>query len=144
MITWDDPDDGVTTRNGVRELGTMMSWNLQQGLGQLARQHRGNPQTLGQAISQLATEMNRLPDEGYRELPVEQFGPLARVGLDEPIRRMSREPERDAVQDALRVSAAYDAGLPRSTSAAGTTCSSAARCATSSACASEDKPTSVW
>jgi putative CocE/NonD family hydrolase len=112
MITWDDPNRGVVTRGGVRELGLGMSWTMQQGFNQLMRRHQGDPRTLGAAISQLAQEMNRLPGDGYRELPLERFGPLARSGLDEPMNRTIREAGDEAVEDELRSTPAYTYELP--------------------------------
>ena len=85
MIAWDHPDDGVASRGGVLELGLQGSWHLLGGLDQLARRNRGNPQAIGRAFYALVSELNRLPDTGYSELPLERFGPLARLGLDEPV-----------------------------------------------------------
>lgn len=85
MIAWDHPDDGVAARGGVLELGLQGNWHLLKGLDQLARRHRGDPQAIGRAFAALVSELNRLPEGGYAELPLERFGPLARLGLDEAV-----------------------------------------------------------
>lgn len=85
MIAWDHPDNGVASRGGVLELGLQGSWHLLSGLDQLARRHRGDPQAMGRAFSALVSELNRLPEVGYGELPLERFGPLTRLGLDAPV-----------------------------------------------------------
>jgi putative CocE/NonD family hydrolase len=83
MITWADPDQGLTTRGGAYEVGTLANWTLQRGLDQLARRHRGDPLALAGAFAGLARELDGLPHAGYSESPLERFGPLARLGLDE-------------------------------------------------------------
>jgi putative CocE/NonD family hydrolase len=83
MITWAEPHQGVVTRNGVGELGTGASWHLQRGLDRLARRYRGDPQALGRALVALVRELDALPREGYLELPLDRFGPLARLELDD-------------------------------------------------------------
>jgi uncharacterized protein len=112
MITWDDPHDGVITRSGVRELGNIMNWNMQQGFNQLMRRHAGDPRALGAAIYQLAQEVNRLPDDGYRTLPLEGFAPLARLGLDGPVNRAIQAMGDDPSEDEMRAAAAYAYNLP--------------------------------
>jgi putative CocE/NonD family hydrolase len=85
LISWADPNEGVTTRNGVLELGTQASWLMQRGLDVLSRRHRGDPQALGRALYGMAHEYDALPMSGYAELPVAQFGPLVRLGLEGPM-----------------------------------------------------------
>ena len=86
MITWAEPHQGVTSRNGVQELGLQASWTLQRGLDQIARRYRGDPQALGRALYALVREFDALPRAGYAELPLERYGPLARHELDQPLR----------------------------------------------------------
>ncbi len=112
MITWDDPNNGVVSRDGVRELGNLMSWNLDQGINQLMRRHRHDPRTFAAALHQLAAEMFRLPREGYRELPLERFGPLARLGLDEAVNRAIREMGAGTAEEDLSAAAAYAYDMP--------------------------------
>lgn len=80
--TWANPHQGVATRNGVMELGLQASWTMQTGLDQLVRRYRGDAQALGRALYGMAREFNTLPTTGYAEVPLERFGPLARLGLD--------------------------------------------------------------
>jgi putative CocE/NonD family hydrolase len=92
MITWAEPHQGVITRNGVQELGLSASWTLQRGLDRLSRRYRDDPQALGRALYALVRELDGLPREGYFELPLDRYGPLARLDLDdaygEQLRRM--------------------------------------------------------
>lgn len=108
MITWDEPDDGVMSRDGVLELGLQAAWNLQTGFDQLARRHRGNLPALGAAYRTLVREMDALPVAGYAELPLEGFGPLARADMAEPMDYyVARLHERAAAETAT-VSSAYE------------------------------------
>jgi uncharacterized protein len=113
LITWDDPNDGMSTRNGVLELGTQASWLMQRGLDTLARRNRGDPHVLGRAFYGLAHEYDALPTGGYAELPVTHFGPLARLGLDKPMAdNVARWSDRDFTAPA-RVAGAYaDIDIP--------------------------------
>ncbi len=112
MIAWDDPDDGVVRRNGVIELGTSGYWNMMQGLGQLARRHVGDPRALGASFYQLAQEFDRLPTSGYAELPLNRFGPLARLGLDEPQGVLTERGKDGGRAELMRVAPAYTLDVP--------------------------------
>jgi putative CocE/NonD family hydrolase len=112
MIAWDDPDDGVVRRNGVIELGTSGYWNMMQGLGQLARRHAGDPRALGASFYQLAQEFDRLPTSGYAELPLNRFGPLARLGLDEPQGVLTERGKDGGRAELMRVAPAYTLDVP--------------------------------
>ena len=85
MIAWDHPDDGVASRGGVLELGLQGNWHLLKGLDQLARRYRSDREAIGRAFYSLVSELDRLPATGYAELPLERFGPLGRLGLDEAL-----------------------------------------------------------
>lgn len=111
MIAWDHPDDGVASRGGVIELGLQGNWHLLKGLDQLARRHRGDRQAMGRAFYALVRELDRLPEDGYRELPIEQFGPLGRLDLDEALNyTVANGGDPDAAQpgDALHAYARAD------------------------------------
>ena len=104
MIAWDHPDNGVTSRGGVLELGLQGNWHLLKGLDQLVRRYRNEPQAIGRAFATLVSELNRLPEAGYAELPLERFGPLARLGLDEAVNysiARANDPEAALPGDAL-------------------------------------------
>ena len=107
LITWADPNEGVFSRNGVFELGLEGSWLMQRGLDELARRHRGNLVELGRAFASMAHEYDRLVAEGYAEVPLQGFGPLARLGLDRPATEGLARREDSSFQEAARVAPAY-------------------------------------
>jgi putative CocE/NonD family hydrolase len=113
LITWDDPNSGLSTRNGVLELGTQASWLMQRGLDVLSRRNRGDPQAFGRALYGLAHEYDALPLSGYAELPLTRFGPLARLGLEGPMADNAvRHGDRDFTAPA-RVAGSYaDIDIP--------------------------------
>ncbi|HEX6121537.1 MAG TPA: CocE/NonD family hydrolase [Ktedonobacterales bacterium] len=106
-ITWADGEVGVLWRGGALELGIVGSWNMLVGIDKLLRRHRGQPQELGRAMYQLAREYDALPTSGYGELPLEGFGPLARLGLDAPVTTALQQREDEAFRAPLRVADAY-------------------------------------
>lgn len=107
LITWADPNEGVFSRNGVFELGLEGSWLMQRGLDELARRHRGNLVELGRAFAGMAHEYDRLVAEGYAEVPLQGFGPLARLGLDRPATEGLARREDSSFQEAAQVAPAY-------------------------------------
>jgi uncharacterized protein len=107
LITWADPNEGVLTRGGVYELGLEGAWLLQRGLDVLARRNRGNPVELGKAFYGLAREMDALATTGYTETPLQQFGPLTRLDLNQPVVEGLSHREDLAYQEPVRVAAAY-------------------------------------
>lgn len=107
MITWDEAESGVLARGGAAELGLTANWTLLRGFDQLVRRHRGDPRTLGAAIYQLAKELDHLPAEGYAELPLGGYGPLARLDLLGPFAAGIEEPENAAYFERFRVTDAY-------------------------------------
>src|SRR5579859_1093220 len=82
-VTWADPHDGVFSRGGALELGIQASWLLETGLDTVLRRERGNPDPrVGfSKLVALAHEIDRLPDEGYRSLPLKGFEPFRRTDL---------------------------------------------------------------
>jgi putative CocE/NonD family hydrolase len=107
MITWADPNEGVFSRNGVFELGLEGAWLLQRGLDVLSRRNRGNPKGQYQAFTALAREYDRLVAAGYVEVPLQRFGPLARLELNQPMTDAMKHREDLAFQDPARVTSAY-------------------------------------
>lgn len=106
-ITWSEGDDGVITRDGVLELGIQGSWTMLTGIDTLLRRNAGDLPALGRAMQLVAHEYDALPTTGYRELPIEGFGPLARLGLDAAVTEAARrraDQERSAM---LRITDAY-------------------------------------
>jgi putative CocE/NonD family hydrolase len=107
LITWADPNQGVFSRNGVFELGLQAAWLLQRGLDVLSRRHRGNPMGQYKAFQAMAHEFDRLVDAGYTEVPLQNFGPLVRLNLDQPISEGLEHREDLAYQDPATVAPAY-------------------------------------
>jgi len=108
MITWADPNEGVFSRNGVFELGLEGAWLLQRGLDVLSRRNRGNPTGQYQAFSAMAREYDQLVEAGYAEVPIQHFGPLARLELNQPMTDAITRREDLAFQDPVRVTSAYE------------------------------------
>lgn len=107
LITWADPNDGVFSRNGVFELGLENTWLLQRGLDELSRRHRGNPQDQFRAFARMAHEFDHLVESGYAEVPLQRFGPLARLDLDRPATEVLAQREDLAYQEPASVAPAY-------------------------------------
>jgi putative CocE/NonD family hydrolase len=78
FVTWCDPANGMSSRGGAFELGTIANWSLQMGLDMLVRQHRADPRALGAAIVGLTREIDALGPHGYASLPLSEFAPLRR------------------------------------------------------------------
>lgn len=109
LITWADPNEGVFSRKGVYELGLEAAWLLQRGLDVLSRRNRGNPIGQGKAFQAMAHEFDQLVESGYAEVPLQHFGPLARLDLDQPATEGLARREDLAYQDPARVAPAYTA-----------------------------------
>jgi uncharacterized protein len=90
FITWSDPRNGVFFRGGAVELGTSANWNLQMAMDVAVRRHRDDRPALGRALHAIANDLDTMATEGYRALPLEDFGPLARAGTIENFRRLVR------------------------------------------------------
>jgi putative CocE/NonD family hydrolase len=82
-VTWRDPLDGVFARGGAVELGLMLPWSLQTGADHLAKQ-RFSAAELERRVSALIDDHDRLPTDGYWELPVHELAVLRRHGVPEP------------------------------------------------------------
>lgn len=97
-ITWARADDGVMFRGGALELGVMAHWHVNAiGLNLLMRRlHTATPEERGAAIAALVRESDRLRDEGYYELPLNEFGPMERHKLGEDLRAFLARQESPA------------------------------------------------
>lgn len=78
IMTWNNPMDGNSFRGGALELGILAGWGSLMGLDVLIRRHRGDPQNLGRAIYMLVKDMDALGTQGYKSLPLKEFGPFKR------------------------------------------------------------------
>ena len=115
MHTWNDtgaPNAGVVWRNGVLQFGGEVAWQLEMALPQLPRHIRGDPQALGRAIYALTQEIDRLPAQGFTELPLHGFGPLARTGTGQALHYSIEARENPALATQSAVAAAYELPLP--------------------------------
>lgn len=94
VVTWADQRDGPTWRGGALELGLVAYWQLNAiGLDLMLKRTADAP--LPQkfaAISTLVTEINRLREEGYYSLPLKDFAPLHKVGLDDAMQVYRENP----------------------------------------------------
>jgi len=110
FITWADAQDGSLMRGGACELGLQANWLLLLTLDTVFRRHAANPdpRVLGVALNQLIAELDGLPHGGYAELPLIEFGPLQRVGSQQPLNdAIARRTDR-ALAARGGVAAAYD------------------------------------
>jgi putative CocE/NonD family hydrolase len=115
MHTWNDtgaPNAGVVWRNGVLQFGGEVAWQLEMALPQLPRRIRDNPQALAGALYALTQEIDRLPTQGFFELPLDSFGPLDRVGAAEATRYAIEARENPALTAQSAIAAAYELPLP--------------------------------
>lgn len=85
-VSWADPRDGTSMRGGAMELGLQANWLLLQHLNPIFRRHAGasDPRALGADLARFIAELDRLPEGGYAELPLRDFGPLARFDAAQP------------------------------------------------------------
>ncbi|HEX6800310.1 MAG TPA: CocE/NonD family hydrolase [Ktedonobacterales bacterium] len=115
MHTWNDtgaPNAGVVWRNGVLQFGGEVAWQLEMALPQLPRRIRNDPQALARAIYALTREIDRLPTQGFSELPLDAFGPFTRAGTGEAWRYSIEARENPALAVQSAVAAAYELPLP--------------------------------
>ncbi|GAC1363010.1 MAG: CocE/NonD family hydrolase [Ktedonobacteraceae bacterium] len=82
-ITWNDPFNGQLFRGGSLELGLSASWQLLMGANVLMRRHAldADPRQLGYDMVMWAREVDGLSAQGYRSLPLKEFGPIQRNNI---------------------------------------------------------------
>ncbi|HEY4387599.1 MAG TPA: CocE/NonD family hydrolase, partial [Ktedonobacteraceae bacterium] len=80
MITGNDSLNGSRFRAGAFELGKSAFWSLQ-AIGVDIVMKRTDPRHLGQAVRELAQEIDALGTQGYWSLPLKEFAPLKRIGM---------------------------------------------------------------
>jgi putative CocE/NonD family hydrolase len=79
--TWSEPLDGLLARGGALELGLALAWTLlYSGAAHLFRLGLSDEQ-LGQRVTMLLDDFDRLPDDGYWDLPVHDTAVLGRNEL---------------------------------------------------------------
>jgi uncharacterized protein len=79
-LTWSDPMDGLFARGGAVELGLTLPWTLQQGPEHLRRLPIADGER-GRRVDALLDDYDRLPNEGYWDLPVNDCAVLQRHGI---------------------------------------------------------------
>jgi len=75
-LSWCEPLDGLLARGGALELGLALAWDLMTGAGDIARRASA-PEDALRRIDALVADFDRLPREGYWDLPVHE-APLLR------------------------------------------------------------------
>lgn len=88
MITVGDPLNGSRYRGGAFELGKHVNWHLQTvGVDVVSKRYKdeADPRKLGQAIRELANEIDALGTSGYWSLPLKEFAPLKRTGTGQAL-----------------------------------------------------------
>lgn len=76
-LTWSDPLDGTFARGGALELGLALPWTLAMGVGHVARLPLPEEER-ARRIGALLDDLDRLPSEGYWDLPVSDMAVLRR------------------------------------------------------------------
>ena len=137
FITWAGSRDGGTWRGGAFELGKVAYWQVATiAFDVLRRRYKDAPRAeLGAALSALVREIDTLGAEGYRSLPLKDFAPFQRLGIAPELAELVARPydrEYNAPTRSPRRTTACTS--PLITSAAGTTSSPEARCATTRSC----------
>lgn len=108
FITWSEPRNGLFFRGGALELGTGANWNLSMALDVAVRRNRDDRPALGRAIYGIASDLDDLAAEGYRSLPLEDFGPLARAGVIENFRRLAQADNDPEHGDEARIAGRHE------------------------------------
>jgi putative CocE/NonD family hydrolase len=72
-------DDGLVSRAGVLELGLLVAWLIDTGFDVADRVPGRDPAERTRAATRLVDELDGLSRGGYRELPLDPFGPISRV-----------------------------------------------------------------
>jgi uncharacterized protein len=76
-LTWSDPLDGLFARGGALELGLTLLWDLLTGTDHIARLPLSEAERT-RRIETLLDDFDRLPSDGYRDLPVADNAVLRR------------------------------------------------------------------
>jgi uncharacterized protein len=76
-LTWSEPTDGLLRRGGALELGLALRWAVEHGADTVARRE-SDTSTRQQSLDALIEEWDRLEDDGYWALPVEDIAVLKR------------------------------------------------------------------
>jgi putative CocE/NonD family hydrolase len=108
LQTWSSSLDGSTFRGGALELGLTSSWQMSMGLDEVIRRHRGDPQSLGRAIYMLVKEIDALGPQGYRSLPLKDFGPLKRTNVGQNFFSVIEQPMNRSFYEPIIIEGKYE------------------------------------
>lgn len=81
LIAYADHWEGPIYRAGAFEWGLMGGWQLAMAANDLARKRAADPQ-FPLLFAGIFQDSDRLAQEGYWELPISDFAPLAKVGMN--------------------------------------------------------------
>jgi putative CocE/NonD family hydrolase len=104
-LTWSDPMDGLFARGGAVELGVALPWTLQQGPDHVARLPIPK-EDRSRRVEALLDDYDRLPEEGYWELPINESSVLRRHAV--PELGALRALDDSTIAERSRVSDHYD------------------------------------
>jgi uncharacterized protein len=79
-VTWSEPLDGLFARGGALELGLTLPWTLEMGAAHLW-QLPISEEERRRRLDALLDDYDRLPGDGYRDLPVHDMRVLRRHGF---------------------------------------------------------------
>jgi putative CocE/NonD family hydrolase len=79
-LTWAEPMDGLFRRGGALELGLALRWAVEHGLDTVRRRERDDSGRHA-AVGALTDEWDRLEDDGYWALPVNDVAVLRKHGV---------------------------------------------------------------
>lgn len=79
-LTWSDPMDGLFARGGAVELGLALRWALENGFDHLRRVEPREAERRRRAEA-VTDEWDRLGEDGYWHLPVDEIAALHRHGV---------------------------------------------------------------
>jgi uncharacterized protein len=104
LLTWNEPMDGLVFRGGATELA-YVTWAFAQGFDCLFRVGL-QPDELKTRVTALIEDFDRLPADGFWDLPVSDFPVLARHQVP-PLFDLAAVGDRDAT-DYLRLAGKYE------------------------------------
>jgi putative CocE/NonD family hydrolase len=109
-ITWADPRDGTIWRGGALELGLQGRWQLSALiLDAFAKRYRNEPPAEQARIyGGLIHEIDRLRTDGYYSLPVKEFAPFKRLGLEAELAEVFENAENADFYTPYAIRTAYD------------------------------------
>ncbi len=108
-VSTSDPLNGLCFRGGAYQLGMSANWYLSAiGLEAVLRRHGGDPGRLMQALRELVAEIDGLARGGFAQLPLEEYPPIVRQGIDSGFFEPIRHPMDAAALAYMDISSRYD------------------------------------